>query len=180
MTASDFKFEPNNITARVGTAITFRINNTSGITHNFTLKDPDGENMKSIDIPARESVEVHAAFAKREHINLSAIRQAIASWECKVRLSCRNNRDLKYHRLACFQGPKPRGIGKNRSFPYRHPEDRVIKENRSFFPWSVHGLSDANSNRSAGCPLRTFPGMPGHSAQDERCVQINVLPQQIL
>jgi plastocyanin len=64
MTASDFKFEPNNITARVGTAITFRINNTSGITHNFTLKGPDGENMKSIDIPARESVEVHAAFAK--------------------------------------------------------------------------------------------------------------------
>lgn len=64
MTASDFKFEPNNITARTGASLTFKIKNVSGTTHNFTLKDPDGKTMKSVDLPPRQTVELSAAFAK--------------------------------------------------------------------------------------------------------------------
>lgn len=62
MTASDFKFQPNNITTRAGSTLTFRIRNVSGTTHNFTLKSPDGKTIRSVDIPAKETVEVKAAF----------------------------------------------------------------------------------------------------------------------
>ena len=54
MTASNFKFEPNNITTRTGNKLTFNIKNISGTLHNFTLKDPNGVIMQNIDIPARE------------------------------------------------------------------------------------------------------------------------------
>jgi plastocyanin len=64
MTVSDFKFEPNNITARPGATITFRIHNVSGTTHNFTLKDPDGSMMQNVDIPPKGSVDVKATFSK--------------------------------------------------------------------------------------------------------------------
>jgi len=64
MTTSDFKFEPNNISTRVGDTITFRIENTSGSTHNFTLVDPEGNTMQSIDIPPKQSVDVTATFSK--------------------------------------------------------------------------------------------------------------------
>ena len=64
MSASDFKFEPNNMSTRVGDTITFRIENTSGSTHNFTLVDPEGNTMQSIDIPPKQSVDVTATFSK--------------------------------------------------------------------------------------------------------------------
>ncbi len=64
MTAGDFKFQPNNITTRAGNTLTFRIQNVSGTAHNFTLKSPDGKTMQSVDIPARQSVEVKATFAQ--------------------------------------------------------------------------------------------------------------------
>jgi plastocyanin len=64
MTASDFKFEPNNIAARTGDTITFRIHNVTGATHNFTLKSPDSSVMQSVDIPPKGSVDVKAAFSK--------------------------------------------------------------------------------------------------------------------
>ncbi len=64
MTASNFKFEPNNITARTGDTITFKIRNVSGSMHNFTLKDPDGGIMQTIDLPSNESVTVKVTFAK--------------------------------------------------------------------------------------------------------------------
>ncbi len=64
MTASDFKFEPNNITTRAGNTVTFRIRNVSGTTHNFTLKSPDGKTMQSVDIPAKQTVEVKVAFPR--------------------------------------------------------------------------------------------------------------------
>ncbi len=64
MTAGNFKFEPNNITARTGATITFRIQDLSGTTHNFTLKDPDGSIMQSVDIPPNGAVRVKATFSK--------------------------------------------------------------------------------------------------------------------
>ena len=64
MSASDFKFEPNNMSTRVGDTITFRIENTSGSMHNFTLVDPEGNTMQSIDIPPKQSVDVTATLSK--------------------------------------------------------------------------------------------------------------------
>ncbi len=62
MTASDFKFQPNNITTGAGSTLTFHIQNVSGTTHNFTLKSPDGKTMQSADIPAKQTVEVRVTF----------------------------------------------------------------------------------------------------------------------
>jgi plastocyanin len=64
MTASDFKFQPNNITTRTGDAITFKIRNTSGSTHNFTLTDPDGNPLRNVDISPGQSVDVTITFSK--------------------------------------------------------------------------------------------------------------------
>ncbi|MHB8111373.1 MAG: cupredoxin domain-containing protein [Syntrophorhabdaceae bacterium] len=64
ITASDFKFEPNNITTSTGNSLTFSIMNVSPNSHNFTLKDPDGNTMQSVDIPARQSVQVNADFPR--------------------------------------------------------------------------------------------------------------------
>ncbi len=64
MTARDFKFEPNNIVTRTGDTITIVIENTSGTTHNFTLKDVEGNTMRNIDIPAKESITVTVTFTK--------------------------------------------------------------------------------------------------------------------
>lgn len=62
MTASDFKFEPNNITTRAGNSLTFSIMNVSPNSHNFTLTDPDGKIMKDVDIARQQSVQVDADF----------------------------------------------------------------------------------------------------------------------
>ena len=62
MTASNFKFEPNNITTRTGNKLTFNIKNISGTLHNFTLKDPNGVIMQNIDIPPEKSVQIKIAF----------------------------------------------------------------------------------------------------------------------
>jgi plastocyanin len=64
MTAGDFKFEPNNITTKAGDSITFRIQNTSDSTHNFTLTDPEGNSMQNVDIPPKQSIKVTATFSK--------------------------------------------------------------------------------------------------------------------
>lgn len=64
MTASDFKFEPNNITTRAGNSLTFSIMNVSPNAHNFTLEDPEGKIMKNVDIPRQQSVQVDADFPK--------------------------------------------------------------------------------------------------------------------
>ncbi len=64
MTATNFKFQPNNIMTRVGDTITFAIKNTSGTTHNFSLMDPTGNTIRNIDIPAGESVDVTVTFSK--------------------------------------------------------------------------------------------------------------------
>ncbi len=64
MTASDFKFQPNNIETSAGNTIKFQIQNTSGASHNFTIKDPDGKTLQNVDIPVKKSVEVDVTFEK--------------------------------------------------------------------------------------------------------------------
>ena len=89
MTAGNFKFEPNNITTRTGSKLTFNIKNISGTLHNFTLKDPNGVIIQNIDIPPEQSVQVKIAFPqsgsytfycnKTGHTGLGMKGQVVAS-----------------------------------------------------------------------------------------------------
>jgi plastocyanin len=56
MKASDFKFTPNNLEARAGDRLEFRIENVSGKNHNFTIKNPRGEILRSVALPAHQTV----------------------------------------------------------------------------------------------------------------------------
>jgi plastocyanin len=58
MTASDFKFVPNNIKAHRGDVLLLEIENTSGGGHNFTIKDPQGRPLQSVTLPAKKTVTV--------------------------------------------------------------------------------------------------------------------------
>ncbi len=58
MKASNFKFVPNNIRAYKGDMLLFKIENTSGTGHNFTLEDPAGNTLKSVPLPPHQSVVV--------------------------------------------------------------------------------------------------------------------------
>ncbi len=64
MKASDFKFEPNNIKAFKGDVIVFRIENTSGSGHNFTVKNPQGSVLQSVALPPKETVEIRIALSQ--------------------------------------------------------------------------------------------------------------------
>ncbi len=58
MTASNFKFDPSVVQAKVGDNILLEIRNTSSGTHNFALKDPKGKVIKSIDLPPNQKTTV--------------------------------------------------------------------------------------------------------------------------
>jgi uncharacterized cupredoxin-like copper-binding protein len=58
MKASDFKFTPNNLKAHRGDRLEFKIENVSGTSHNFTIKNPGGEILKSVDLPPHQTVTV--------------------------------------------------------------------------------------------------------------------------
>jgi plastocyanin len=60
--ASDFKFAPNHYQTYQGTSIVFTIQNISGSKHNFTIKDPDGRVLQSIDVEPQKSVKVKVDF----------------------------------------------------------------------------------------------------------------------
>ncbi len=64
MKASDFKFTPNNIQAKVGDQIEFRIENVTGSKHNFTLQDPAGKTVRDIDLPAHQTTTVTVIFSQ--------------------------------------------------------------------------------------------------------------------
>ena len=64
MKANDFKFEPNNIKVFKGDVIVFRVENTSGTNHNFTLKDAQGRLLQSTALPSKETVEIRVALAE--------------------------------------------------------------------------------------------------------------------
>ncbi len=56
MKASNFAFDPDVIVAHKGDTLVLNITDTSGETHNLTVKDPSGATLKSEDIPARKSI----------------------------------------------------------------------------------------------------------------------------
>jgi plastocyanin len=56
MKASDFKFTPNNLEARAGDRLEFRIETVSGKDHNFTIKNPKGEILRSVALLAHQTV----------------------------------------------------------------------------------------------------------------------------
>ncbi|MGA2401872.1 MAG: cupredoxin domain-containing protein [Syntrophobacteraceae bacterium] len=57
--ASSYKFSPNEIRVGKPGLLAVEIKNVSGSEHNFTLKDPRGKILKSIDIRPRGSVIIN-------------------------------------------------------------------------------------------------------------------------
>jgi plastocyanin len=62
MKASDYKFDPDTIKARQGDTLVFKIENVTKKKHNFTVKDPQGKKIQSVDLPANQTVEVSVSF----------------------------------------------------------------------------------------------------------------------
>ena len=62
--AESFKFGPNNIKAFEGDTILFRIENSSGSVHNFTITNPQQQLIKSVALPSKETVEIKISFAE--------------------------------------------------------------------------------------------------------------------
>ena len=63
--ASSFTFEPNNIKAFSGDVILLKIENTSGSSHNFTIKDPQGNVLQSTVLPAGKTTDVEIMLPKK-------------------------------------------------------------------------------------------------------------------
>jgi plastocyanin len=64
MEAGSFKFVPNNIRAYEGDTILFKITSVSEIKHNFTLKDPFGAIIESVDLPPKQTIDVRAVLSR--------------------------------------------------------------------------------------------------------------------
>ena len=61
--ADSFKFEPDNIKISEGETVLFRVENISNSTHNFTIKDPQKQILKSEALPAEKTVDIKVSFA---------------------------------------------------------------------------------------------------------------------
>lgn len=55
--ASSFNFSPNEIRVGKPGPLAIQIRNVSGSRHNFTLKDPKGKTLTSVDLPPRQNVK---------------------------------------------------------------------------------------------------------------------------
>jgi plastocyanin len=64
MKADSYKFEPNNVKISEGEMILFRIENISNSTHNFTIKNPQKEILKSEALPAKQTVDIKVSFTE--------------------------------------------------------------------------------------------------------------------
>ncbi len=62
--ASNYKFQPNNIRLMSGGTVTLKIRNTAHKLHNFTLTDPDGRILQSVNLPPDSTVSTTAAFPR--------------------------------------------------------------------------------------------------------------------
>ncbi len=62
--AESFKFEPNNVKAFEGDTVLFRIENSSDSAHNFTITNPQQQILKSIALPAKNTIDISVSFAK--------------------------------------------------------------------------------------------------------------------
>ena len=62
--ASDFNFEPNNISLPEPGTLTLKVENVSGTTHNITIKNPEGQVLNSTDLPPKQTVSVEVNLPK--------------------------------------------------------------------------------------------------------------------
>lgn len=62
MEASSFEFRPNNIRAAQGDTVALDITNISDTGHNFTVENPQGRVIQSVDLPPGETVHVEIAL----------------------------------------------------------------------------------------------------------------------
>ncbi|HEX8949908.1 MAG TPA: cupredoxin domain-containing protein [Dissulfurispiraceae bacterium] len=60
--ASDYKFEPNNIKVRQGEPVVFVVENLSDKKHNFSVKDPSGKSVVSVDLPPKSTERTKVTF----------------------------------------------------------------------------------------------------------------------
>jgi plastocyanin len=65
MKASSFNFEPNNIRASQGDTIVLNVTNISGNKHNFTIKDPNGKILQSVDLLPNKTEHVKISFPEQ-------------------------------------------------------------------------------------------------------------------
>lgn len=54
--ASSFEFEPNNIRVPKPGLLTLQVENISGIEHNFTIKNAEGQVLKSFGLPPKKTI----------------------------------------------------------------------------------------------------------------------------
>lgn len=64
VTASSFKFEPNNIKAFKGDVLVVKLQNVSDSGHNFTVKDPLGQTVQNVTLPSKETVAVKITLSE--------------------------------------------------------------------------------------------------------------------
>ncbi len=62
--ADSYKFEPNKIDVTQGNKVVFAIRNVSDIDHNFTIKDPGGEVLNSVNLRPRKTEKVTFLFSR--------------------------------------------------------------------------------------------------------------------
>ncbi len=65
MSASSYKFEPNSIKANQGDTIVLSITNVSDKQHNFTIKDPSGKVIQSVELLPKQTVPVKVSFPEK-------------------------------------------------------------------------------------------------------------------
>ncbi len=65
MKASSYSFEPNNIKANQGDTIVLNITNISGTKHNFTLKDPGGKIIHSVELLPNKPEHLRITFSEK-------------------------------------------------------------------------------------------------------------------
>ncbi|MDW7712178.1 MAG: cupredoxin domain-containing protein [Deferrisomatales bacterium] len=58
VTASSFSFDPSHLVARAGETLVLQIHNASGSRHNFTVADPVGKVLRSVELDPRQTVRV--------------------------------------------------------------------------------------------------------------------------
>ncbi|MGO9379586.1 MAG: cupredoxin domain-containing protein [Dissulfurispiraceae bacterium] len=64
MEVGSFKFTPNNIKAYQGDKVAINIVNVSDAGHNFTLEDPQGQIIRSVDLPSKQTVKVRVTLTE--------------------------------------------------------------------------------------------------------------------
>ena len=58
MNARSFKFKPDNLRIAKPGPVTLAVENISDIEHNFTIKNPKGQVLKSVDLPPKKKTTV--------------------------------------------------------------------------------------------------------------------------